>query len=284
MSRPISVRLTFAKKITLAVVAIATPAVPISVRLMNAPKVQAAPATTPKFEVASVKSISGGGGGRKSTGGLRFGSGTVTSAPDGVTVRQIILEAYHLTQSQVSGGPSWLDSDRFALQAKTETSDRSVVSLMLQTLLAERFKLMASRGTKEMPVYALTVGKRGPGPTLRKLNEGEDSPSPAGFQSGGATEFAGHAGGQGMVLKSITMQEFAYPLSGLSGAQEGSQLVGRPVLNKTNLQGQFYVRLMWSGDDDFMGAFQDELGLRLESQKAVMDVLVIDHLERPSEN
>jgi uncharacterized protein (TIGR03435 family) len=60
--------------------------------------------------------------------------------------------------------------------------------------------------------------------------------------------------------------------------------MGRPVLNKTNLQEQFYVRLMWSGDDDFMGALQDELGLRLESQKAVMDVLVIDHVERPSEN
>jgi uncharacterized protein (TIGR03435 family) len=87
-----------------------------------------------------------------------------------------------------------------------------------------------------------------------------------------------------MVLKSINMQEFAHSLSGLSGTQEGSQIVGRPVLNKTNLQGRFYVRLMWSGDDDFMAALQDEVGLRLESQKAVMDFLVIDHVERPTEN
>jgi uncharacterized protein (TIGR03435 family) len=139
----------------------------IALGLSNAPSVraQSAASATPKFEVASIKPISGGGAGRKSNGALRFGPGTVSSAPDGVTVRQIILEAYHLTQSQVSGGPGWLDSERFALQARTETSaDRIAVNLMLQTLLAERFKLMASRGTKEMPVYALTVRKRGPGP------------------------------------------------------------------------------------------------------------------------
>ena len=239
---------------------------------------------TPKFEVASVKTISGGGG-RRSEGGLHFAPGVIASTPGGITVRQIILEAYHLTRSQLSGGPGWLDSDKFELQAKTEPfADKNAVGLMLQTLLAERFKLMASRGTKEMPVYALTVGKKGPGPTLRKLKEGEDSPSPAGFQSGGAPEFAGHAGGQGTVFKGITMQEFAYSLSRLSGAQEGSQVVGRPVLDRTDLQGQFYVRLVWTGDDDFKGALEDELGLRLESRRAVMDSLVIDHIEKPSEN
>jgi len=243
-----------------------------------------AQSSAPKFEVASVKSIPATGG-RRSEGGLRFTPGMVASTPGGITVRQIILEAYHLTQSQLSGAPGWLGSDKFELQAKTGNSaDRNAVGLMLQTLLAERFKLMASRGRKEMPVYALTVGKRGIGPTLRKLKEGEDSPSPGGFQSGGAPEFAGHAGGQGTVFKDITMQEFAYSLSRLSGAQEGSQVVGRPVLDRTGLQGQFYVRLMWTGDDDFKGALEDELGLRLESRRAVTDFLVIDHIEKPSEN
>jgi uncharacterized protein (TIGR03435 family) len=85
---------------------------------------------------------------------------------------------------------------------------------MLQTLLAERFKLVARHGAKEMPVYALVVSKGGPSPSLHKLRDREDSPSPTGFQSGDAPEFAGHGRGQGMVLKGVTMQEFAQSLSG----------------------------------------------------------------------
>ena len=80
------------------------------------------------------------------------------------------------------------------------------------------------------------------------------------------------------------MELFARSLSELRGAQPGSSLPGRPVVDKTGLQGLFNFRLVWNDDDDFMPALQDELGLRLESQKAPMDILVISRIEKPSAN
>jgi hypothetical protein len=124
------------------------------------------------FDAASIKPNSGGGGGgrnggiggnppRAGGGGLRFMPGRIVSAPIGVTARKIILDAFHLTQYQLSGGPSWLDSDRFDLEAKAEGANENQLRLMLQTLLAERFKLVIHREAKEMPVYHLVVGKSG---------------------------------------------------------------------------------------------------------------------------
>ena len=213
-----------------------------------------------------------------------FLPGTVASLPAGVTARQVITEAYGLTEYQLAGGPGWVGSDRFTLQAKTEAPvNRNQIRLMLQTLLTERFKFVATHGTKEMQVYALMVRKGGPGPTRYQAKEGADSPGPAGFQKADA-EFAHHTGGRASAFTGTTMELFAHSLSELRGAQPGSPLLGRPVLDKTGLQGLFNLRLAWNDDDDFMPALQDELGLRLESQKAAMDLLVISHIERPSAN
>jgi uncharacterized protein (TIGR03435 family) len=78
------------------------------------------------------------------------------------------------------------------------------------------------------------------------------------------------------------MESFARSLSLLTGAQHGSSLLGRPVLDKTGLQGQYSFQLAWNEDDDFMTALQDELGLRLESQTAEVMTLVISNIEKPS--
>ena len=104
--------------------------------------------------------------------GLLFTPGRVFGS---VTTRRIIPEAYHLTNYQVSGGSSWLDSEWFDLDAKAEvaTSENDLRS-MLKTLLINRFRLVVHTGTKEMPVYALTVGKSGP--KLREWDQSEAAP------------------------------------------------------------------------------------------------------------
>jgi hypothetical protein len=169
----------------------AQPRVTTAVSQVGAPEaslIQAAPAQTPtpqqgagagstpkplEFDAASIKPYSGGDGGGRNGGigggppldtgggGLRFTPGRVASAPNGVTARRMILEAFHLTQYQLSGGPGWLDTDRFALEAKAEGADENQLRQMLQTLPAERFKLVGHRETREMAVYALLVGKNG---------------------------------------------------------------------------------------------------------------------------
>jgi uncharacterized protein (TIGR03435 family) len=105
---------------------------------------------------------------------------------------------------------------------------------MLQTLLAERFEFVASHGAKEMQVYALVVRKGGPGPKRYQAKAGADSPGPEGFQRADA-EFARHTGGRASAFAVTTMELFARSLSELRGAQPGSPLLGRPVVDKTGL-------------------------------------------------
>jgi uncharacterized protein (TIGR03435 family) len=191
------------------------------------------------------------------------------------TVRRIIQAAYRLTEYQVSGGPGWLDSATFDVEAKTETrANKHQLRQMLQTLLADRFKLAAHLGTREMPVYFLTVGKNGPGPTLHELKDGEPPPELKGVTFGGSHQVEGPT-----VIMQGALQDFAIELSGpLFG-------VGRIVVDKTSLHGTYLGFLHWGDDgDDVISALRDEFGLKLELQKAPVEILVIDHAERPSEN
>ena len=135
--------------------------------------------------------------------------------------RRIILAAYRLTDHQLSGGPGWLDNDKFDLEAKAAMpANEDRLRLMLQTMLAERFKLVARHENKELPVYALTVGKNGP-----KLPDVK--PDDAGFVKMPAGQ--GNAGGNILVTRA-SMQDFAFLLS-------GDPSIDRPVLDKTGLQG-----------------------------------------------
>ena len=285
MANRVGQGLSRAKKLLLASAGIAALAGPLLIGIGHAPAMSAQPRVTEKrlaFDTVSIKPLNNPGAGLRSEPGLRFLPGTVASAPAGVTAKQIIVEAYQLTEYQLTGGPGWLGSDRYTLQAKTEAPvSRNDIRLMLQALLAESFKLVASHGTKEMRVYGLTVAKGGPGPTRYQVKAGADSSGPAGFQKADAM-LAGHTGGRATSFTGTTMELFARSLSELRGAQPGSSLLGRPVLDRTGLQGLFNFRLAWNDDDDFMRALREELGLRLESQKAVMDILVIGHIERPS--
>lgn len=232
------------------------------------------PEKQPAFDVASIKPYSGGGGGRnggagggppvaRSGGGLRFMPGRVASAPIGVTARRTILEAFHLTQYQLSGGPAWLDSDRFDLEAKAAGANENQLRQMLQTLLAERFKLVVHRETKEMPMYYLVAAKNGT--KLHEWKEGDPLPA---FGSGGHPNNFRDRG---------TMQRLADVLS--NGPE-----VGRPVFDKTGLPGVYVFYVEWDEGEEFLPAMQQQLGLKLEPQKGPVDCLFIDRIEKPDPN
>jgi uncharacterized protein (TIGR03435 family) len=140
----------------------------------------------------------------------------------------MILDAYHLTQYQLSGGPAWIESETFEPEAKAADSSTNGESLrlMLQALLAERFKLVMRRETREMPVYALTLAKSGPGPALMK--EGEDTERRPAQTRDGTFYTVGHG----------TMQVFAERAALLESDPEAADL-GRPLLDRTGLSGTY---------------------------------------------
>ena len=282
-----------AKKLLLASAGAAALAVPVVIGVGHAP---AAPVqtVTPQppaggrltekplaFDAVSIKPATDSvGGGRGSAGSprLRFSPGRVVGPS--VTARRIILEAYHLTPYQLSGGPSWLDSDRFYLEAKAETSvDESQIRLMLRTLLSERFKLVAHRGAREMPVYALTVGKNG----LRILEPKNGSaPLPVPVvgvlpvsTGGGFVQAGGCVGG---MASRGTVQHFAEMLS------EMQESVHRPVIDKTGIQGVYQFSICITSPENLVADVEAQTGLKFESQKAPLDALVIDRIEKPEAN
>jgi uncharacterized protein (TIGR03435 family) len=268
MSNPNSTELNRARKLLLNIAGMAALAGPLLIGTMITIRAQTPAAQTPEFGAASIKPVPcqpgmrcGGGDG---TERLKFTPGSVFNYPGGITARGIILEAYHLALYQLPGGPSWLDSDRFELEAITETrADENQMRRMLQSLLAERFKLVIHRETREVPVYFLTVGKKGA--KLQEQKEGQPAPAPP-------PSFKG-------LFLTTKMDHF---IAFISSAGH----IDRPVMDKTGLDGVYYFLLPFSGerDDDIKIAVEDAFRLKFESHKAPVDVFTIDHVEKPSPN
>ena len=226
-----------------------------------------------------------------------------------LALRRLILNAYGVQDYQLSGDPPWLASEHYDIQA-TAAADTSVQQMegpMLQAVLEERFKLTLHRETRQLPVYELTVGKGGA--KLQLSTEGScipysvDSPPPPAPTRGQANRtFCGlHLTVQGLNRaldgNGVTMAVFAQNLS-----RTYTSDLGRNVIDRTGLPGTFDVHLKWAIDPltanaapgaapspDVAGpslsnALQDQLGLRLESAKGPVEVLVIDHIEKPSAN
>jgi len=218
------------------------------------------------FEIASIRPLPASGG--AACGALTFTPGRVAGT---VTAQQIILEAYQLSPRQLSGGPSWLGSDRFCLDARASTpADKDQLRLMLQTLLAERFQLAVQRTTKEMPVYALSVAKNGA--TLYELKPGDPFPD---LKLLKLRDIQGTPAGAWSDRKN--MKDFADALS-------RNPLIDRPVLDRTGLEGEYLILLRWGTDDNFMGAVEEQLGLKFEAETAPMDVVIVDRIEKPPNN
>jgi uncharacterized protein (TIGR03435 family) len=239
----------------------------------------------PQFEVARVGQSKPGNG---RSGQERIVTGPASLTGTGVGLRQLILEAYDMPYSRIFGGPPWLDSEIYNVEAKAAHAvSRDQLHLMLRALLADRFKLALHRETREMRVYTLTVAKNGP--NLHDVKAGDET-------SDGRT---GGPSGPGVEQFRCDLPQFAArlalrlntPMPADPSTPVRSTGVPIPVIDKTGLTGTYDIRIeikLDPGADPFITwqrALQDQLGLKLESQKAAVEVLVIDHVEKvPSEN
>lgn len=225
-------------------------------------------ATRPSFEVASVKPREPSllpGGGPVDIGTHPGGLFTATNA----SLRLLIKAAYRIQDSQISGEPGWVDSDRFDIEAKTgNNGPNSQIPLMLQTLLEDRFQLKFHHVTKEMTTYN--------GSKLQQV--ADDGTGPGG--SGSVTISRGPQKSQISLTKR--------PIANLTMIL--SDMLGSTVIDKTNLQGFFNIQLEWTTDESLepngasiFTAIQEQLGLKLESQKAPVDILVIDSVAKLKE-
>jgi uncharacterized protein (TIGR03435 family) len=264
---------------------------------------------SPQFEVASIKpmkSIPQGIFFRMQPGG-KFSA-------NAVTVKFLLEQAYGVKDSQVIGAPAWLDSERYEIEAKPDHATgaafdklspdqrREQLMLMLQGLLVDRFKLSLTHQSKDLPVYALLVAKNGPKFQESTYKPPENSPdTPRAPGVGGPAQGGIMMSGRGQLK--VTYGDMTMLADVLS------RFAGRPVINKTSLTGKYDFTLKWTPDEgqgpmmpggprpvgdepappetsgpSLFTAIQEQLGLKLEPQKAPMDVLVIEHVERPSEN
>jgi len=231
-------------------------------------------AQSPAFEVASVKvNRSQGGRIRRDPGRLDI---------TGMTLRAMVRYAYDVRDIQVSGGPAWLDSDYWDIAA---TAGREVTDderkKMLQALLTERFKMTIHRETKELPVYALVVAKNGS--KLKPNTEGKQERIMLNAKAGLFT----------MMGDDVTVPKIAEVLFGQ---------VKRIVIDRTGIEGSFDFKLEWVPDATNMPsingakmeastegpsiftAVQEQLGLKLESTKGLVEILVIERAEKAVEN
>jgi uncharacterized protein (TIGR03435 family) len=258
----------------------------------------------PKFEVASIKPSA-----ERRFMSVRPLPGRLTAT---ASVRVLLQNAYAMQTFQIAGGPEWIDSERYEIEAKADgDASRAQMFLMLQSLLEDRFHLKIHRETKELPVYAL-VAARG-GLKLPPPIEGS-CVSPAADASpdwnGGRIAPPGQGaapparcGDVKVILESngARMQGGKVALADL--ARVLSMTLGRIVVDKTGFTGQFDAKLDFMPDDttgalpppppgsstefknpSILVALQEQLGLRLESTKGPVEVIVIDQVERPSAN
>lgn len=240
----------------------------------------ASPTATSSFEVSTVKVNTSGSGNSQSsmTNGLYIATN--------VTLTNLMqYSAYGIPQRRIVNGPKWLYEARFDIKAKMDSATleqtqkisnaerKSFLQGIFQRLLADRFKMVAHWETRELPVYALVLAKGGSRLQATTLTK-------SGMNS---------SSGRGMLtLKGATMADIARTLT-----QEGGSDLGRDVVDKTDLPGRYDLELKWTPTESdpsaepgpsIFTAVQEQLGLKLESTKGPVEVLVIDRIEMPSEN
>jgi bla regulator protein blaR1 len=258
---------------------------PFAIGVLRAPLLRAQTAAEPalRFAVATVKPTgpSPGRAGMMPTPGGGFRA-------EGITLRQLVLFAYDLQEFQLSGGPSWIDSDGFQIVAKPETEDTPQdtatfgaldrTRIRMRTLLTDRFGLVIHKAQKETQAYFLTVAKGG-----HKLQptRGEGN----GRMMRSATQLDGNRAGLRQLVALL------------------SHWLGRPVIDRTGLTGAYDFKVTYAsesspgfpagpppepaadaGGPSIFTALQEQLGLKLESSKGPVEVVVIDRVSKPTAN
>jgi uncharacterized protein (TIGR03435 family) len=279
-----------------------------------APQPTAQPAPRQRFDVVSIKpckpSVTNGVpvfGGDSSPGNLRIGCGILADT-DNLGLIQVAYNRYangQLTSWKmipIEGGPNWIHSERFEIDAKSDGHPSLLMMQgpMLQTILEDRFKLKIHRETRQGPVYELALGQGSP--KLKPLQDGSCTPvvvgRPLPVLPDGQHRCRNMVSPSSVDFEGGTLSMFAGSLG---------MVLDRPVIDKTGITSYFEIHLVFSPDDsaasrpatadpgasaavgasDAPGIFQaiqEQLGLRLVPAKGPVDVLVIDHIERPSEN
>ncbi|RSL16554.1 uncharacterized protein (TIGR03435 family) [Edaphobacter aggregans] len=226
----------------------------------------------PTFEVATIKP------GSPDEHGPRFWFDPHRFSVTHISLSQLIQFAYGLQRREIAGAPDWFSSETYDISAVPDGEGEPSIKqwqLMVRKLVADRFQLKFHYEKRELSVYALTVAKTGP-----KLTRSQGDPSQLpglGF---------GPPGNMGAT--NATMADVA------GAMQQGA--LDRPVVDQTELAGRFDLRLRWTPEEmhsatessdappDLFTAIQEQLGLKLVSTKAPVDVIVIDRVERPSAN
>jgi uncharacterized protein (TIGR03435 family) len=282
MANHVVFRMNLARKLLLGAAGTLLLGWPVVLGLLNVPRGHAQSgaqeAAGPAFEVASVKpNKTGMRGGQLNTEPGRL---TITN----ISLRTCIKAAYRLQDYQLSGGNAAIEDEHYDIVAKAEAPvGDDQLMLMLRRLLADRFKMKFHREPKELQGFALVVSKNGP-----KLHQVELA------GKGWARNGVGSIDGQ-----EVSMPRLAEILSGR---------LGHPVVDLTGINGVFDLKLSWTPDPatvrnpteskespgaelmsdpsgpSIFSALQEQLGLRLEARKVPAELVVIDHVERPSEN
>jgi bla regulator protein blaR1 len=221
-----------------------------------------------EFEVASIKPSTAIG----YDSSLNRQPGGVLAVKN-TTLHTLILFAWGLRPHQLTGGPGWVDSDRWDMMARPPEgsgeepgwSDAAMDRMRqrLRALLADRFKLTVHAETKEMPIYALVIAKGGPHLTPA-----------AGTGSGPSFSIRNNQ----LKCRNISMQRFSQALGGE---------VGRSVVDRTGLEGDFDFEMKFATDasgPDFVTALQEQLGLKLEPTRGPVQIIVIDRVEKAAAN
>lgn len=255
-------------------------------------------AQSPAFEVASIKV--------NASGSENFG---FTPRPGGVMVatnvsaRQIVTYAYSMQNSRVEGGPDWLDTVRYDITAKaSESATQDQMLPMVRTLLADRFKLVMHIDARDTPIFGLVQARPDGrlGPQLRAsaivdcdAARAEQARGAAIAASDGRPICGGRTRGPGFITAgAVSMEELARNMS---------RLVGRAITNRTGLPGRYDFDLKFTPDAELTAAapaadrppdafpslfvaLEEQLGLKLEPQRAPVDVVVIDSIAHPVED
>lgn len=236
----------------------------------------------PNFEVATIKPS------KPDARGRGFGARGRQFKTFNTSLADLISYAYGCHPKQLIDAPDWVNTEKYDITAQTDgevPDDRQQLKTMWQNLIAQRFKLAFHHDKKEPSVYVLRVAKTGP-----KLTKSEGDPNSLptqGFRQFGALK-----------VQNATMGEFANQIL-------QNTVLDRPVVDQTALTGRWDFTLNWTPDDSQFASFgvkmpppsdgadappnlftaiQEQIGLKLESGKALTDVLVIDHVQRPTDN
>jgi len=258
----------------------------------------------PSFQVATIKPTSAG----ETRAGMGFTAGGRGFITTNATLRDLIQEAYNVkSANQIAGASGWMTSEKFDIEARMDDAQVEAIAklpmekkieqvrLMVQSLLEERFALKLSESTRQASFFTLVTAKGGPKLKPAEMAPAEANGSPAHPVKG--TKLLRTRPGR-LEATNASMGLLTDTLARLHelGA-EGGFTVGELIVDKTGLTGTYDWTLNWapdtvpqggdagdSGGPSLFTALQEQLGLKLERTKAPVEVLVIEHVERPTEN